>query len=419
MEVSSKILSKLNKDLIMYIYDFLNIDEIIKMCCLNTNFRLPLKLNKFSITVYFYLCQLMRLYTRECYCYLLSNEIFHNKLKTKFQGIQSEDLFRGKVLGFVNILERYEFDIDIHCVNYSDHANISLFYKLFEMLPAKYKEKVCVRVTQTPYFDPELLSCLHKIKKFEIVLDEDSVKHKIIDKIFDSDNNYFFTNELVLKTTDTLTFNSYKKINDYFFIHHNCLVQLDIESRTQFVELNIFSPLLIYNQQSLSSLKVKAKFLKSDKSLEFIENLGKLLNLTKLIFVFENQEESLDMRLALSLNNLEKLTEEICFIKFQRSKNILYEKIHKTLNLGEYYDISPNIYNEDFFNYFTDNNELIRFEFNFDKFDTFSDQGSKNVKLLENFSNSFVLKDKLKIIKIKSKLSNHEYFLNFIKSLKK
>lgn len=407
--------SKLKTRVMGYLYEMLDIKTIVKLTMLNSIFKKPLELNKHSIIVYLYLQQLMRLYTKECYCYLLSNQSFHKKLLIKFSKFNEKDILKGKILAFVNILEFYDYEIDFACLNYGQNVNLQIFYQIFKAMPIKYKEMACFKLTHIHFFDSIFLEDLEKIKLLEILLDNKSEKKKALNKFFDPVKFYIKIVELILINTADTTEESHTIINDYFAAHNNCLENFVIEIKSDSVDLDMFAPVLKYNSKSIKSLKIKGGLFNYDRSIKFFNCLGDLLNVESILILCDNEDDVLENLIVINLIKLQSLKNIICNLKFQINKDFMYQINYQTVNFGEYFVEDMDLYNKQFFNYFTNNDNLTQFEFNFDHFNASEEE---NMDLIENLTRSLDTKQ-IKILKIRSHSSDESYFLDFIRSLKK
>ena len=415
MSSQKSLLCKLKTQVIGYLYEMLDIKTIVNLTILNSVFKKPLNLKKNSIITYFYLQQLLRLYTKESFCYLLSNQSFHKKLLYKFSNFSEDDILKGKILAFANILEFYDYEIDFACLNYGQNMNLQIFYQIFKQMPLKYKEMACFKLTHINFFDSIFLENLEKLKSLEILLDNKPEKIKALNKFFDPVKFYVEIVELILINTCEIKEDSLKIINDYFEIHNNCLEKFIIEIKSNSVDLDDFSPILNNNRKSIKSLKIKGGMINYEKSAKFIQTLGELQSVETMNIFYDNQHDLLEILIAQSIMKLRSLKSVTCSLKFQTTKDIMYKIKYESVNYGEYTLEDSDLYNKKFFDYFISNENLLNFQFNFDNLNT---NDKENFNLLNELTRSFETKI-VNTIKIKSQNSDESYFIEFISSLKK
>jgi hypothetical protein len=412
---SSNIIINLKTRVMSHLYEMLDIKTIIKLTTLNSFFKKPLGLNKDCIITYLYLQKLMRLYTKECYCYLLSNQSFHKKLLIKFSKFSEDDILKGKILAFVNILEFYDYEIDFACLNFGQNVNLQIFYMIFKAMPMKYKEMACFKLTKILFFDTIFLENLEKIKCLEILLDNRPEKVTALGKFFDPVKFFIKIVELTLIHTADTTEDTLQIINHYFEAHNNCLQNLILEIKSEPVDLDLYTPIINFNKNSLKSFKIKGGFFNYENSNKFFNTLSVLHSLNNIMILFDNEDDNLENLMVNNLIKMHSIKNITCNLKFQVNKDFMFQIDYESVNYGEYFVEDTDLYNKQFFNYFIGNDNLLQFEFNFDNFNS---NEKENLDFLANLSKSFERK-RIRILKIRSHSSDEFYFLEFISSLKK
>lgn len=407
---SSKCFLKVNMNIFNMIIDLLDADSMITLASINSFFRKTLGINLNVIKIYYYLRNLVHLYTKESYCYMLSNDAFHKKILKRFSLYEEADIFKAKTMAIIHLLEHSEFDLDFSCVGYG-HFDLRIFYQVLYKMPTKYKEMFHIVFSHIKEFDFSLLENLLRITRIEIPLE--SSKLHFINTLFNSNENSYRIKELFLIIGESLNETLTSSLLDYYKYTKNSLEFLNIEFRIQEVDMSYFEKLIEYNHKSLKVLKIKGGVLTNHEL--FIKSLVNLKNLEQLVLLYENDDIFFEKTLFFVLNSLTHTYSITTSIRHQEIKNLLYENKFKGLNLCEFYMPGTDLYNKEFFQYFISNEHVVYFEINFDNIDVLD---KDTLNYLENLTESLKAKTKLYSLKIKSSYTTDQCFLNFISNFR-